>query len=58
LLDVEKVKEKLSQGLFKPNCTLVVLDFFIRHNILTPENDPNYLEIVARLHRKFEFPTR
>lgn len=25
LLDVEKVKEKLSQGLFKPNCALVVL---------------------------------
>ena len=25
LLDVEQVKEKLSQGLFKPNCALVIL---------------------------------
>lgn len=35
----------------------VLIDFFIRHGILTPENEPDYIEIVARLHRRFEFPT-
>ncbi|KAF8417048.1 NUDIX hydrolase domain-like protein [Tirmania nivea] len=58
LLGVEEVKERLGEGWFKPNCALVILDFFVRHNILTPENEPHYLEIVARLHRTFEFPLR
>lgn len=36
----------------------VLIDFFIRHGLLTPENEPDYIEIMARLHRRFEFPTR
>ncbi|KAK7510786.1 NUDIX hydrolase domain-like protein [Phyllosticta citriasiana] len=57
LLSTEEVKVSLRRGEFKPNCGLVMLDFFIRHGILTPENEPDYVEIIARLHRKFEFPT-
>ncbi|KAK7715776.1 hypothetical protein SLS57_006781 [Botryosphaeria dothidea] len=57
LLSTEEVQTALKAGEFKPNCALVVLDFFIRHGILTPENEPDYLEIVSRLHRRFEFPT-
>lgn len=33
---------------FKPNCTLVVLDFLVRHGYLGPEH-PDYLEIVTSL---------
>ncbi|KAK6331662.1 hypothetical protein TWF718_002209 [Orbilia javanica] len=58
LMDVDEVVENLEAGKFKPNCAAVLLDFFIRHGILTAENEPNYLEINARLHRRFEFPTR
>ncbi|KAI1659860.1 NUDIX hydrolase domain-like protein [Daldinia decipiens] len=53
---VEEVREKLAQGKFKPNCALILVDFFIRHKILTPENEPDYDEIVSRLHRKLPFP--
>jgi len=57
LKTVEEVKEAMRNGEFKPNCAMVLLDFFVRHGFLTAENDEGYIEIVARLHRKFEFPT-
>jgi 8-oxo-dGTP pyrophosphatase MutT (NUDIX family) len=56
LCTVEEVQERLSQGLFKPNCALVVLDFFIRHGILTKENEPDFDEIYRRIHRELPFP--
>jgi hypothetical protein len=34
-----------------------MIDFFIRHGILSAENEPDYLDIVARLHRRMEHPT-
>ncbi|KAI9883004.1 MAG: hypothetical protein M1823_005227 [Watsoniomyces obsoletus] len=57
LWDVKMVQDAMAKGEFKPNCALVMLDFFIRHGILTPENEPDYIEIVARIHRRLEFPT-
>lgn len=57
LKTVEEVKESIRNGEFKPNCALVLLDFFIRHGILTMETDENYIEIVSRLHRRLEFPS-
>ena len=57
LWDVDQVLEALSRGLFKPNSAVVVIDFFIRHGIITPETEPNYLEIIMRLHRRLPFPT-
>jgi 8-oxo-dGTP pyrophosphatase MutT (NUDIX family) len=57
LLSVSEVKEALARGEFKPNCSIIMIDFFIRHGILTAENEPDYLDIVARLHRRMEHPT-
>jgi 8-oxo-dGTP pyrophosphatase MutT (NUDIX family) len=57
LMGVDELREKLKAGEFKPNCAVVLLDFFIRHGVLTAENEPDYIEIVSRLHRKLEFPT-
>jgi len=57
LLSVKQVQEALAAGMFKPNCAVVLLEFFVRHGILTAENEPDYIEIVARLHRRLEFPT-
>ncbi|KAL1622932.1 hypothetical protein SLS56_008540 [Neofusicoccum ribis] len=56
LLTTEEVQEALRRGEFKPNTALVMLDFFVRHGILTPENEPDYAEIVSRLHRRLQFP--
>jgi 8-oxo-dGTP pyrophosphatase MutT (NUDIX family) len=57
LLSIEEVQKAMGKGEFKPNCALVVLEFLVRHGILTAENEPDYVEIVARLHRRLEFPT-
>jgi len=57
LLTVEETREAMAKGEFKPNCALVLLEFFIRHGITTAENEPDYIEIVSRLHRRLEFPT-
>lgn len=57
LWGIEEVKKALAEGQFKPNCAVVLLDFFVRHGILTAENEKNYVEIVSRIHRKLPFPT-
>jgi hypothetical protein len=56
LWDVEEVQKHMAKGEFKPNCALLMLDFFIRHGILTPENENDYDEIKSRIHRDLEFP--
>jgi len=56
LWTVEEVQERMANGEFKENCALVLLDFFIRHGILTPENESNFEEIRRRIHRKLDFP--
>lgn len=58
LMSIEEVKARMLAGEFKPNCGLVIVDFLMRHGYVTPENEPNYLEIVTRIHRRFPFPMR
>lgn len=50
LMDIEEVAEIVKTDLdaFKPNCNLVIIDFLIRHGILT-HNEKDYLEIVLGL---------
>jgi isopentenyldiphosphate isomerase len=57
LLTVEETKKALANGEFKPNCAVVLIDFFLRHGILTPENEKDFLQIITRIHRRLEFPT-
>ena len=57
LWSVEEVQKAIAEDQFKPNCAMVLLDFFVRHGILTPENEKDYVEIVSRLHRKLPFST-
>ncbi|KAI1113376.1 NUDIX hydrolase domain-like protein [Nemania sp. NC0429] len=56
LWTVDEVRHALVRGLYKPNCALVVVDFLVRHGILTADNDPDYAEILRRLHRPLPFP--
>lgn len=57
LWTVREVQKALSEGQFKPNCAVVLLDFFVRHGILNGENEEHLTEIIARIHRKLPFPT-
>ncbi len=57
LMGVEEVKAAMRGGQFKPSCATVMVDFFVRHGLITPENEPDYVEIVSRLHRKLPFRT-
>ncbi|EGV60050.1 nudix-domain-containing protein 3 [Yamadazyma tenuis] len=57
LMDIDEILERMGNGEFKPNCGLVLIDFLIRHGIVTPATEPNYLAIVSRSHRSIPFPT-
>jgi len=56
LCTVEEAQEHLARGRFKPNCAVILVDFFIRHGILTKENEPCYDEFLRRAHRRMPFP--
>lgn len=56
LMTVEEVNKAMMNGEFKPNCCLVMLDFFVRHGIITAENEEDYLDIVMGLRRKLPMP--
>ena len=56
LMSIEEVQQALAKGEFKPNCALCMVDFFVRHGVITAENEPRYLELVSRMHRTLPFP--
>lgn len=57
VLDVKLVMEYMKDFKFKPSCVVVMIDFLVRHGVITPENEPDYAEIVSRLHRLLPLPT-
>lgn len=56
LWDVDRVKRAMLDGEFKANTALVMIDFMVRHGIVTDENEKDYLEIVTRLRRRLPVP--
>lgn len=56
LMTIDDICRELLAGNFKPNAALVMIDFFIRHGIITALNNSSYLEILQRLHRRFPYP--
>ena len=57
LMSVDEVKQALGKEDFKTNSAVVMLDFFIRHGIITADNEKDYVEIVTKMHRRLPFPT-
>ncbi|CZS92035.1 probable thiamin pyrophosphokinase [Rhynchosporium agropyri] len=57
LMSVHEVQEAIGEGKFKPSSASVMIDFFVRHGILTADTDKDYVDIVSRLHRRLPFPT-
>jgi hypothetical protein len=47
---------------FKPNCGLMIVDFLMRHGLITVEDEPDFFEISWRCHRDLSkivaFPVR
>ena len=58
LMEVGEVMERMLAGEFKPNVCPIMIDFLMRHGVITPENEPYYVEIGTRLHRTLPMPTR
>ncbi|XWW97114.1 hypothetical protein V2A60_005095 [Cordyceps javanica] len=57
LMGWHEVARRMRAGEFKPNVCAVMIDFFIRHGLVTPENEDQYVEICNRLRRKLPMPT-
>ncbi|GBE83384.1 NUDIX hydrolase domain-like protein [Sparassis latifolia] len=55
LLPLDEVITRMRSGLFKRNCALVLVEFMIRHGYLTLEAEPEFLEIITRLHGRFDY---
>lgn len=55
LMGVDDVKAAVLRDEFKPEPAMALIDFFIRHGIVTVENEPDYVEICTRLHRRLPF---
>lgn len=57
LVPASQLKQELFSDRFKYNCALIQIDFFIRHGLITQEEEPNYLEVLQRCHRRLDHPT-
>jgi len=51
----EETMAALREGKFKPNSAVAWIDFFIRHGYITAKNEPDYLKLVSRIHRRIHF---
>ncbi|KAJ3147619.1 hypothetical protein HDU89_005236 [Geranomyces variabilis] len=56
LMELGAVVERLRAGEFMNESALVVIDFLIRFGYVTPMNEPDYVEIVTRMHRRLAAP--
>lgn len=58
LMGVDEVRRRMEAGEFKPNVCPVMLDFFVRHGVITPESEGEaaYVEICTRLRRRLPMP--
>ncbi|KAJ2909958.1 hypothetical protein GGI21_001355, partial [Coemansia aciculifera] len=56
LLSVDETLEQLKRGDFKPDCVVCAVDFLIRHGVITPDNEPDYLAIIDSLHSVLPYP--
>ena len=54
-MGVDEVRRAMAEGRFKPNCALYLVDFLVRHGIVTAQNAPDYRDILARLQRRIDF---
>jgi len=56
LMEFDEIIERLKKNEFKSNSGIVIIDFMIRHGILTHSMEVNYLDILSNIHRPIPFP--
>ncbi|KAI1117623.1 hypothetical protein F5Y14DRAFT_448079 [Nemania sp. NC0429] len=55
LMSVGDVQAALLNNEFKPDAAVVVVDFLIRHGVITADNERAFVEISERTHRRLPF---
>ncbi|KAJ3526357.1 hypothetical protein NM208_g11228 [Fusarium decemcellulare] len=56
LMECDQVIRRMLAGEFKPNVCPVMIDFLLRHGVITEESESDYAEIQARLRRRIPVP--
>ena len=56
-MTVDETKVAVLNEEFKDNSAVVMIDFFIRHGLIT-EDEKDYIELGTRSHRRLPIPTR
>lgn len=56
-MSINELQMALLRKEFKPDSAAVLIQFLIIHGVLTAENEPDYVEINMRLHRRLPFRT-
>ncbi|KAL1604895.1 hypothetical protein SLS60_004435 [Paraconiothyrium brasiliense] len=57
LYSLGEIKKALDDGEFTPANACLILDFFIRHGLVTYESEVNYVQIISRLRRSLGIHT-
>jgi isopentenyldiphosphate isomerase len=52
LMSLEQVRNAMRSGEFKLTCNMTYMAFLIRHGYINAENEPDFVEICSRLHRR------
>ncbi|KAI1146700.1 hypothetical protein F4825DRAFT_466324 [Nemania diffusa] len=55
LMSVGDVQAALLNNEFKPDAAVVMVDFLIRHGVITAENERSFVQINEHLHRRLPF---
>ncbi|KAI1279815.1 hypothetical protein F5Y07DRAFT_34201 [Xylaria sp. FL0933] len=55
LMSVGDVQAALLNNEFKPDAAVVVVDFLIRHGVITADNERNFVRINEHIHRRLPF---
>lgn len=54
LVSMETLQHLITSEEFKPNCSLVTLDFLIRKGVITPDSEARYAELVELLRQPLQ----
>lgn len=55
LMSVGDVQTALLNNEFKPDAAVVMVDFLVRHGVITAENERNFVQINEHMHRRLPF---
>ncbi|KAI1357928.1 hypothetical protein F5Y08DRAFT_322998 [Xylaria arbuscula] len=55
LMSVGEVQAALLNNEFKPDAAVVMIDFLVRHGVITADNERNFVRINEHIHRRLPF---